>query len=112
MTAVFQVSNGLVKSPIKILKSLFPILNLCNHNHTLQAVEAAESPSKQEPSSLTLKISHPWLEWVNLMEAMSKQGYFDGDGNPFANEVFGPKESNSIRTASLNYARDRYHIMR
>lgn len=59
----------------------------------------------------SLPISHPWPEWVDLMEFLLKRGYFV-DENPFENDDLGLKESNLIRTACLNFARDHYGLMR
>lgn len=69
----------------------------------------SESESDEERS---VQISHPWPEWVDLMECLLKRGYFDGDGNPFRNGEMGHKESKWIRTACLNFARDRYDLIR
>ncbi|XP_039163058.1 uncharacterized protein LOC120290743 [Eucalyptus grandis] len=62
--------------------------------------------------SAAAQISHPWPEWVDLMVLLSKGGCFDAEGNPFQSVELGPKESNLIRTACLNFARDRYDVMR
>ncbi|XVF85431.1 hypothetical protein PTKIN_Ptkin17bG0117600 [Pterospermum kingtungense] len=69
-----------------------------------------ERPTKRNES--TVQISHPWQEWVDLMECLLKKGYFDGDGNPFENGELGSKEANTIRTACLNFARDRFSLLR
>ncbi|KAE9605296.1 putative Zinc finger, RanBP2-type [Lupinus albus] len=59
------------------------------------------------------KISHPWPEWVNLMKYLLKKGYFDGaEGNPFENGDLGAKECNVLRTACLNFGRDRFELLR
>ncbi|KAL4302912.1 hypothetical protein GQ457_10G027340 [Hibiscus cannabinus] len=64
------------------------------------------------PNESTVQISHPWQEWVDLMECLLRRGYFDADGNPFENGELGSKEANSIRTACLNFARDRFSLVR
>ncbi|GAV64798.1 zf-RanBP domain-containing protein, partial [Cephalotus follicularis] len=46
------------------------------------------------------------------MEFLLKRGYFDGDGNPFERGELGFKEANGIRTACLNFSRDRYSLIR
>ncbi|KAK5842394.1 zinc finger protein VAR3, chloroplastic-like [Gossypium arboreum] len=69
-----------------------------------------ERPTKRNESAV--QISHPWQEWVDLMECLLRRGYFDGDGNPFENGQLGSKEANSIRTACLNFARDRFSLIR
>lgn len=80
-----------------------------------QSVSDADEPS--ERGSLTnaedcaVQISHPWLEWVDLMECLLKRGYLGGE-NPFRNGEVGSKESNRIRTACLNFARDRSSLLR
>ncbi|CAN1132092.1 hypothetical protein LINPERHAP2_LOCUS6798 [Linum perenne] len=58
------------------------------------------------------RISHPWPEWVDLMELLFKRGYYEADGNPFQAEELGVKETNSIRTACLNFARDQFGLIR
>ncbi|KAK4754561.1 hypothetical protein SAY87_002665 [Trapa incisa] len=62
-------------------------------------------------SPMKLNISHPWPEWVGLMEILLRERYFEGIGDPFQTEVLGPKESNFIRTACLNFGRDQSQIM-
>ncbi|OUZ99386.1 zinc finger protein [Macleaya cordata] len=57
-------------------------------------------------------ISHPWPEWVDLMEHLLKKGYFGRIGNPFDRNEMGTKDSNLIRTACLNFGRDRFDLMR
>ncbi|KAE8699024.1 putative diphosphoinositol polyphosphate phosphohydrolase [Hibiscus syriacus] len=69
-----------------------------------------ERPTTRNES--TVQISHPWQEWVDLMECLLRGGYFDADGNPFENIELGSKEANSIRTACLNFARDRFSLIR
>ncbi|KAF3432121.1 hypothetical protein FNV43_RR26860 [Rhamnella rubrinervis] len=76
------------------------------------------SDSEEEPRNLAnaeeswVNISHPWPEWVDLMECLLKRGYFEGVGNPFRSAQLGVKESNHIRTACLNFARDQYNLIR
>ncbi|KAL8520860.1 hypothetical protein ACS0TY_011422 [Phlomoides rotata] len=82
-------------------------------NYPLQKEEEELSPQKQQRDLSDIKISHPWREWVDLMERLLKNGYFDEIGNPFANNgESGNKEANSIRTACLNFARDNYQLIR
>ncbi|KAF7827572.1 zinc finger protein VAR3, chloroplastic [Senna tora] len=69
-----------------------------------------EVPSKGELS--TVQISHPWPEWVDYMEYLMKRGYFDAEGNPFRSGELGSKESNLIRTACLNFGRDRFDLLK
>lgn len=70
-------------------------------------------PTKQQAVLPGIHISHPWREWVDLMEKLLKIGYFDETGNPFASKgELGNKEANLIRTACLNYARDHYQLIR
>uniref|UniRef100_A0A5B7BEZ7 Uncharacterized protein n=1 Tax=Davidia involucrata TaxID=16924 RepID=A0A5B7BEZ7_DAVIN len=62
--------------------------------------------------SSAIQISHPWPEWVELMENLLKNGYFEAIGNPFGNGEMGLKDSNQIRTACLNFARDKFDLIR
>ncbi|CAL0318575.1 unnamed protein product [Lupinus luteus] len=60
-----------------------------------------------------VQVSHPWPEWVNLMKWLLKKGYFDGaERNPFENGDLGAKECNVLRTACLNFGRDRFDLLR
>lgn len=54
----------------------------------------------------------PWPEWADFMECLSKKGYFEGDSVPFLNAELGSKEFNHIRTACLDFARDRSSLIR
>ncbi|XVE91955.1 hypothetical protein REPUB_Repub01dG0055900 [Reevesia pubescens] len=92
------------------------------HSSKLPISHGAHSPSgidvpldQDRPTKLNesmVQISHPWQEWVDLMECLLKRGYFDGDGNPFRNDELAFKEANTIRTACLNFARDRFSLLR
>lgn len=62
--------------------------------------------------SSRVQISHSWPEWVELMEKLLKGGYFHQIGHPFGRAEMGPKEVNQIRTACLNFARHRFHLIR
>lgn len=78
----------------------------------------SEPPPPEEPKRLQditargggggrrVQISYQWPEWAQLIEILFKNGYLD----PTALE--GPKNSNLIRTASLNFARDRFDLIR
>lgn len=47
------------------------------------------------------------------MAFLSTKGYLEeGGGNPFQNGEMGVKEANRIRTACLNFARDRFDLIR
>ncbi|CAK9170413.1 unnamed protein product [Ilex paraguariensis] len=59
-----------------------------------------------------VQISHPWPEWVGLMEMLMKKAYFEGIGNPFSNGEVDATGSNFIRTACLNFARERFDLIR
>ncbi|KAK6146734.1 hypothetical protein DH2020_020603 [Rehmannia glutinosa] len=82
-------------------------------NSPVQKEDQEIFPQKQHRDFSSVQITHPWGEWVDLMERLLKDGYFDEVGNPFApNRDLGNKEANLIRTASLNFARDRYQLIR
>ncbi|KAK2399591.1 zinc finger protein VAR3, chloroplastic [Trifolium repens] len=88
-----------------LLTSLIHTLSNPNQN------EFDESNWKNEENS-AFQISHPWPEWVDLMECLLKKGHFHAEGNPFFNPNLGSKESNLIRTACLNFGRDNSHFLR
>lgn len=67
---------------------------------------------KREESEPAVQVSHPWPEWVGLMECLLKNGYFHAEGNPFKNADIGAKEANVIRTACLNFGRDHFDLVR
>ncbi|GMH15154.1 hypothetical protein Nepgr_016995 [Nepenthes gracilis] len=73
-------------------------------------------PQQQSTSSLieklALQITNPWPEWVHLMEVLLKKGYFVEIGSPFGNDEMGSKDSNLVRTACLNFGRDRFDLIR
>ncbi|KAK2969563.1 hypothetical protein RJ640_000078 [Escallonia rubra] len=84
---------------------------------TASRAQNARPPDPTHPMELPrAQISHPWLEWVGLMEQLLKAGYFEEtgneNGNPFQNGKLGSKDMNHIRTACLNFARDRFDLMR
>ncbi|XP_078444903.1 uncharacterized protein LOC144714038 isoform X2 [Wolffia australiana] len=50
---------------------------------------------------------HRWPEWTDLVEALSRNGYLYRSDHPASS-----KRSNRVRTASLDYARDRAELIR
>lgn len=70
---------------------------------------------KKNPEAEVLSgviVSHPWPEWVELMEKLIKGGYFDGIGHPFDRAEMAYKDVNLIRTACLNFARRQPDLIR
>ncbi|KAK1318366.1 hypothetical protein QJS10_CPB04g00322 [Acorus calamus] len=70
-------------------------------------------------TSKEVELVHPWPEWIELMERLVRQNYFhygvmDGDlamvadGKPF--DI--TRDWNAVRTACLNFGRDRFDILR
>ncbi|KAF2308411.1 hypothetical protein GH714_006903 [Hevea brasiliensis] len=76
---------------------------------TNELINQSEHTKRNE---LNVQISHPWPEWVYLMELLLKRGYFNPNENPFLNGELGTKEMNWIRTACLTFARDQLGLMR
>lgn len=82
---------------------------------------------KQEPLKKGVELVHPWVEWIELMERLVKQNYFDhrrkdedkmvndlglgeivddGDGGIDFNDF------KTVHTACLNFGKDRFDILR
>ncbi|GJZ35243.1 hypothetical protein Tco_0581060, partial [Tanacetum coccineum] len=81
------------------------ILDECKNLQSSNPIETPTNiPSKIDPEPSGVEISHPWPEWVDLMKKLTRNGYLDGlvDG----------KSSNRVRSACLNFARDRPDLMR
>lgn len=79
---------------------------------TLSESDSDDPPSRTTAENPSFQISHPWPEWVDLMELLLRRGYFEGEANPFRNAQLGLRESKCIRTTCLNFARDQYNIVR
>uniref|UniRef100_A0A7N0TL24 RanBP2-type domain-containing protein n=2 Tax=Kalanchoe fedtschenkoi TaxID=63787 RepID=A0A7N0TL24_KALFE len=75
-----------------------PSLPAKHHTTTEPIINSAE------PTELVADNS--WPEWVNLLGQLSEQGYIEPDT---PGDV---KNSNKIRTACLNFARDRFDFIR
>ncbi|KAK9091474.1 hypothetical protein Sjap_024651 [Stephania japonica] len=68
------------------------------------------NPRETKPK---FQISHQWPEWIDMMEVLLKKGYFEGEfETPFSGNKMGAKDANRIRTACLNFARDRFNLIR
>lgn len=68
---------------------------------------------KEENACRSVEISHPWREWVELMDHLLKKGYlehgaFQSSSSPYTFS----KDSNQIRTACLNFARENSQLIR
>ncbi|XP_042517195.1 uncharacterized protein LOC122091372 [Macadamia integrifolia] len=76
-----------------------------------------------------VEMVHPWPEWIELMERMVQQNYFDHrrkdedgllrglsidvDASDFAEEGFDfTRDWTTVRTACINFGRDRFDILR
>ncbi|XP_027342621.1 zinc finger protein VAR3, chloroplastic-like isoform X2 [Abrus precatorius] len=86
---------------------LDPALLSCSpiHSTTFSPSSKLHFVEREEPHKL--QILHPWPEWVEFMKCLLNKGHFQG--NPFQ---FTAKDSNLVRTASLNFGRDHFHLLR
>ncbi|KAK6781865.1 hypothetical protein RDI58_019661 [Solanum bulbocastanum] len=77
---------------------------------TLQSTtkQNGEAEFSRKPNS-GIQTPQLWPEWVNLMDKLLKIGYFEGFGNLFGNSQW---DANLIRTTCLNFARDRFDLIR
>lgn len=102
------------------------------------AAAAAPSPSRAEVaarenvlSGKEVELVHPWPEWVEFMELLMRQNYFDhrrrdesrsipnlvdggDDGLPLFSEegIDFTRDFATVRTACVNFGRDRFDILR
>ncbi|XP_042467973.1 uncharacterized protein LOC122051089 [Zingiber officinale] len=93
----------------------------------LQSIDHRSSPLPNGPQqhsvhhprsdvAIEVEVSHPWPEWVHFMGLLFRKGYLDRSnvqalhGSSYSFSA--SKDSNSIRTACLNFARDRLDIVR
>ena len=74
--------------------------------------EPSDDSQPSERMESTVQISHPWPEWVDLMELLLRRGYFEADGSPVGNKELGSKDVGCIRTACLNFAQDQSGLIR
>ncbi|RZR99536.1 hypothetical protein BHM03_00029101 [Ensete ventricosum] len=74
--------------------------------------EESSTPARGRGAGGVVEVSHPWPEWVQLMEHLLRKGYLDrsalrvGDASS-SSSLSASKDSNLIRTACLYFARDR-----
>ncbi|RWV86058.1 hypothetical protein GW17_00052091 [Ensete ventricosum] len=79
--------------------------------------EESSTPARGRGAGGVVEVSHPWPEWVQLMEHLLRKGYLDrsalrvGDASS-SSSLSASKDSNLIRTACLYFARDRFDIIR
>ncbi|KAL0005229.1 hypothetical protein SO802_012790 [Lithocarpus litseifolius] len=99
-----------IMNEVEELQSSKPTNQITQSATEPEVIFDLSGPTKAERT--TVQISHPWPEWVDLMECLLKRGYFESNGNSFRNGEMGPKGSNYIRTACLNFARDRFDLIR
>ncbi|CAL1382674.1 unnamed protein product [Linum trigynum] len=88
------------------------VLNSSKPRNHIAQQSSSDQSELSKGNGEAFHISHPWPEWVDLMELLFRRGYFEADGNPFQREELGGKETNSIRTACLNFARDQFGLIR
>ncbi|XP_050373687.1 zinc finger protein VAR3, chloroplastic-like [Argentina anserina] len=108
----FHTSSKTLAPNPKLQFVVNQLQELRSSNELLSASDSDEPSGSANVEDCAVQISHPWREWVDLMELLLRRGYFQGEENPFRNGQVGPKESNRIRTACLNFARDRSGLLR
>jgi hypothetical protein len=93
-----------------------------NPKENMEAASNAEVPKKE------VQLVHPWPEWIELMEILAKQNYFDlrradkqHDADDVAIDLSEVKKEVSldllrdwltVRNACMNFGRDRFDIIR
>ncbi|KAG0447710.1 hypothetical protein HPP92_028180 [Vanilla planifolia] len=71
------------------------------------------SLEEQQWKTKSVEFYHPWPEWVKLMEHLLKRGYLDrAIFQPSASTCASSNDFNQIRTACLNFARERSELIR
>ncbi|PKA52367.1 Zinc finger protein VAR3, chloroplastic [Apostasia shenzhenica] len=77
------------------------------------AGERRGKPEEDGERERSIEISHPWPEWVELMDHLLKRGLLDRAAfQSFSSSCSSSKDSNQIRTACLNLARERSELIR
>ncbi|XP_020587159.1 zinc finger protein VAR3, chloroplastic-like isoform X2 [Phalaenopsis equestris] len=77
------------------------------------APSAARNLEEKEVKVRSVEISHPWPEWVELMDHLLKSGYLDRDAFQSSSSNFNSsKDSNLIRTGCLTFARESSELIR
>lgn len=72
-----------------------------------------QHPEEKEEKARSVEISHPWPEWVELMDHLLKRGYLNREALQSSSSHCNPsKDSNLIRTACLNFARKSSELIR
>ncbi|KAK4273457.1 hypothetical protein QN277_021854 [Acacia crassicarpa] len=87
-----------------------------------------EEEKREELAKKDLEVVHPWPEWIELMERLVQQNYFDHrrrDEDKLVQDLgFDPaevaddagfdftKDFKSVQTACLNFGKDRFDILR
>jgi hypothetical protein len=93
--------------------------------------DEVESMSMQEVLRMEVELVHPWPEWIELMERLAQQRYFDigwagsaDEGSVAAavpmdlsevNEVVGfdfSRDWTTVKNACMNFGRDRFDILK
>ncbi|KAL0908928.1 hypothetical protein M5K25_023442 [Dendrobium thyrsiflorum] len=77
------------------------------------STERTRIPEGEEEKARSVEISHPWPEWLELMDHLLKRGYLDRETlhSSFSHRC-SSKYSNLIRTACLNFARENSELIR
>ncbi|XP_027350284.1 uncharacterized protein LOC113861569 [Abrus precatorius] len=101
-----------------------------NEAQSESPVSADENPIPSEPMKKEVELVHPWPEWIQLMERLVHQNYFDhkrsdedklvhdlGFNSPEVadDDVAGfdlTKDFKSVHAACLNFGKDRFDILR
>ncbi|KAL3830740.1 hypothetical protein ACJIZ3_019542 [Penstemon smallii] len=110
---ISHLHNHITRKPTISNPAIEFVLNEVQESQFSKSQFNSPSPAQNDDVLSKVQITHPWREWVDLMEILLKKGYFDAIGNPFANNgELGKKEANLIRTACLNFSRDQYQLIR
>lgn len=77
------------------------------------STERTRIPEGEEEKARSVEISHPWPEWLELMDHLLKRGYLDRETlHSSFSHCCSSKYSNLVRTAYLNFARENAELIR
>ncbi|KXG37731.1 hypothetical protein SORBI_3001G116800 [Sorghum bicolor] len=81
------------------------------HREECQVLEELRSGlARAGDAPAAVDIAHPWPEWVALMELLLRRGHVDPSA--FASASLSSKDANAVRTACLQFGRQRPELIR
>lgn len=106
----FRSHQLLFRTPLRLFNKPTPAFSSLRF-HRYSSSGAVETVADSDTDASSSPVHHPWPEWVTFVHRLKTKGYFEGANNVAVDDrVY--TDMNSVKDASLSFARDRYDVFK